>query len=188
MVACSNGAAAVGANEIEGFLFGNAGFKAAAAAGFIHARGAHYDQVVGIDQALGVFCGIATTYTDSEGFGDRFGERQQFRHGWKRTAHVVGIQARDNHLLAAVGQLAGNLDKAWPKEIGFVDSDDVCTPIQARKEIGDALNRLGFHPDVGVRHDLVERVAVVNDRLEYLNAFASDDGAPQPAHQFLALA
>jgi hypothetical protein len=47
---------------------------------------------------------------------------------------------------------------------------------------------LGRHPLIAVRDDLAVRVAVVQNRLEDLDPFARNPGAPQAADQFLALA
>ena len=68
------------------FKSGKVRLKAAAAAGFIHSRGAHNDEVFIGDQALRVLGRIAALHADGKRFGDLVGHGKQLRHGMKGAA------------------------------------------------------------------------------------------------------
>ena len=83
-------------------------------------------------------------------------------------------------------KLRGHRDQFLPEEVGFVDPYHFGAPVQPRKNFSRILHRLRLHAPVGVRDDFVARIAVVQNRLEHLDAFARDHGAAQAAHQLFA--
>ena len=62
-------------DKIHLHLFWDAGFEAAAAAGFVHVGAGDYDEIFGASEALCVLGRIAAAHTNGEGFGDGFGMR-----------------------------------------------------------------------------------------------------------------
>jgi hypothetical protein len=141
--------------ELQKRLFRHARLKAAPAARLVHSAGAHYDQVVRLHQPLGMLGGIAAAHADGQRFGDRFGQAQQFRHGRKRAAHVVGIQAGDEHLLSAVGKMRRDLDQVWSEKVRFIDAHHFGPGIQMRQNVGGGLNGLRLHAQIVMRNDFV---------------------------------
>src|ERR1035441_7226237 len=95
---------ALGSDKIEFGLLRYTGLEASAAARFVHIGSAHHDEVVRPAQALRMLGGIAAAHADGERLGDGFGLRQQVRDGGERAAEVVGIEAGDDDLFAAVGE------------------------------------------------------------------------------------
>ena len=50
--------------------------------------------------------------------------------GRKGPSHKVRVEAGENHLLAAVGELFSNFDQIRPHEISLVDADHLGPPIE----------------------------------------------------------
>ena len=126
---------AFGFDEIELGLLRYAGLEASAAARFVHIGSAHHDQVVRPAQALRVLGGIAAAHADGQRLGDGFGMGQQVRNGRERPSQVVGIQAGDDHLLAAIGEPLRHLHQLRTHEIGLVDADHFAAPIDALRDL-----------------------------------------------------
>jgi len=64
--------------------------------------------------------GIAAADTDREQFGDFFGDGEEARHGFKRAASVIGIQAGDDHPFTKIRELGANVDNFVAEELRFV--------------------------------------------------------------------
>ena len=63
---------------------------------------------------------------------------------------------------------------ACPREVGFVDAYYLGAPVQTGKYFSRILHRFRLHALFGVGNDFVARIAVVQNRLEYLHPFARD--------------
>src|SRR5712664_1465316 len=89
--ACGGGA--VARDELWAVLFFlrecGIGLEAAAAAGFVGAHRADNNQLLALDEALGVNGRIAAAHTDGEQLGDLLGDGEQARHRFEWAAPVV---------------------------------------------------------------------------------------------------
>src|SRR5713101_3761057 len=81
------------------------GLEAAAAASFVHSRGADDDQLFAVEKALGVHRGIAAAHADGEQLGDFFGDGEKAGHGLEGSAAIIGVEAGDDDALAEVGEM-----------------------------------------------------------------------------------
>jgi hypothetical protein len=72
-------------------------------------------------QSLRVFSGISTAHADRQHLGDRFRQAEQIRHRRKRTAQVIRVEPRDNHLLADIGQVGRDIRQSRTEEVRLVD-------------------------------------------------------------------
>jgi hypothetical protein len=127
--------------ELHDFLLGDAGFEAAAAAGFVHSGGSDDDEVVRFDQALGVLGGVAAADADGKGLGDGFGETEQLRHGAEGAAEVIRVEAGDDDLLAAVGQRAGPMKFASSTPTTSVRQSMRCSMSLVESSASDFMRR-----------------------------------------------
>ena len=112
--AAASGSGAVAGDELWTFLFllgqGGIGLETAPAARFVRAGGANNNELFAFDEALGVDRGIATAHANGQELGDLFGDREQARHRFERTAAVISVQACDDHALPQIGELGANLN------------------------------------------------------------------------------
>src|SRR5581483_3369917 len=175
-------------DEIERVLPGRACLETAPAAGFVEARRADHDQIIGCHQALGEFRRSAALHTDGQGFGDLFGQGKQGGNRLKRAAQVVRIESGYNHLFAHVRQPACHLRQFWAEKVCFIDSDQFGPDLQKLQNLARRVDGLRRYAQVAMRNDLVARVAIVNGGLEYLNPLTGDHAAPHAADQLFAFA
>src|SRR5207237_4231189 len=59
---------------------------------------------------------------------------QEFRHGMKGTAKIVGIQSGNDDALSHVGESDNEFDDRVTEELRFVDADDLGAEIDLRSE------------------------------------------------------
>ena len=72
--------------------------------------------------------GTAATHANGVYLGDILGNGHQPRHGAKRLAHEVHVQACDDDAHALVGQLLAHVRQLIVKVLGFVDAESSGTP------------------------------------------------------------
>ena len=128
-----------------------------------------------------MFSRVSTADADGESFGDRLGQAEQFGHGAKRAAEIIGIESGDDHLLAAIGELAGDIDQVGAEEIRLVDADYLRAPVELLQDFRGTVDRIGFHALIAVGDDFVDGVSIVDGRFEDLHALAGDAGAAEAA-------
>jgi hypothetical protein len=100
----------------------------------------------------------------------------------------IGVQAGDNHLLAAVGEGLRDLHQPRSEEIRLVDADDLGARIGEKQNLADVIHDFGLHSHVGVADDFILGIASIEGGFEYLHAAAGDHRTPEPPDQFFALA
>src|SRR5579864_88298 len=162
--------------------------EAAPAARFVHARGAHDDQLFALDQALRVHRGIAAAHANGQQLGDFFGDGQKARHRLEGAAAIIGVQASDDHPLAQIGELAADVHDFVAKELRFVDTDHFRARLDLFHDFRSFEDVVGGDAQARMRDDFVGGVALVNGRLEDLHALAREFRAAQAADQLFALA
>lgn len=162
----------------------DAGLEAAATAGFVKSIGSDEDEVGRFDEALGVLCRVATAHADGEGFGDRFGEGEEFRDGRKGAAQIVCVEPGNDHLFTGIGELLDNLNEFGAHEVGLIDAHYLGSPVEFGENFRSVCNDFRFEPRVCVGDNFVGRVALINDRFEDLNPTARDHGTAKAADEF----
>src|SRR5712692_10043823 len=186
------GGGAVAGDELRAVLLflgeGGIGFEAAAAAGFVGAHCADNNQVFAIDKPLRVNRGIAAADADREQLGDFFGDGEEARHRFERTAAVIGVQAGDDHALAEIRELGANIHYLVAEELRFVNADNFRARREFFHDFGGFENAVRRNAKAGMGHDFVGGVAFVDGRLEDLHALARDFRATQTADQLFAFA
>lgn len=89
-----------------------------------------------------MFRRVPATHADSQGLRDGLRHGQQIGHGRERTPHVVGVEPGDDYLLAAVGQLVGNIYQALVEEVRFVDANHLSSRVEELQDLGGGLDAL----------------------------------------------
>jgi 2-hydroxy-3-keto-5-methylthiopentenyl-1-phosphate phosphatase len=181
------GGAQGGAGELQNLLFRQPRLKATAAACFIGSAGAHDNEVFRVHQALRVFRRIPAAHADCQHFGDGFGQCEQIGHRRKGPPEVVGVEAGDDYLFAAIGQLLSDFHQALSKEVGFVYANHFRAPVELGEDLRHIPNDFRFHPHIAMRDDLIEGIADVDGGFESLDSFAGNARAAQAADELFAL-
>ena len=159
------------------------GDEAAAAAGFVSVGRADDDARVLLDDALRVVGGLAAANADGVRLGDVLGDGEQLRHRLEGLAGVVLIEAGDDDARAASGEFVGDLDEPLIEELSLVNADNFGVGLGERKDFVRRLDDVRLVAHLGMRHDVIARIARVDLRLEDLHTLARDLGAAQAADQ-----
>ena len=168
-------------------LLGPGGVVAVAAEGLVDVFFAEEDQVLALDEAVGMVREGAAADADGVHFLHVLGDRHQARHGPERLAEEVGVEAGHDDAYAAVGQRLAHVDERVVEELGLVHADD----LHVRGDLehvggvadgggGDLMEVVGDDFDVGV--------ALVHAGLEDGYFLVGELGAAQAPDEFFGLA
>src|SRR5208283_939678 len=94
----------------------------------------------------------------------------------------------NDHALAQIGELYAALDQAFAEKLRFVYADHLRARRDFRENVFAGGHQLRIQLQAGVRDDTVLGVALVDYRLENLNALFRNFRASQAANEFLTLA
>ena len=150
-------------------------------------RVADFDLRVAAGDALRVVRGAAAAHAHRVHLRHFLGHREQRGHRAERPALEILIESGGDDADAGVGELHADVDDSGVEELHFVDADDLHADLDARQQLRARGDGQRFQPPVIARHDFVGCEAIVDDRLEDLNALPRDDRAAQPADQLFRL-
>src|SRR6516225_1760247 len=160
---------------------------AAAAARLVEIGAADQHAPAAAHLAVGAVGGATAHHADGEGLGDVLRDGEQVRHGLERPPRVVLVEPGHDHALAAARQALAHPHQVGTEELALVDADDLgVAPVV--EDLARVADRVRGDAQLAVRDDVVAGVAVVDHRLEDLDALARDLGASQAADQLLGLA
>ena len=120
---------------------------------------------------------------------DVLGDRHELGNRPEGAAPEVQIQPGDDHSNAEVGEFGHQLDESPVEELRLVDAHDLDPETQLLPHF--VAGRHGHRGQAAVvpsREQVGLAAAGVGCDPEHLDALAADQGAAEPAHQFLALA
>src|SRR5918997_181053 len=167
---------------------------AVAAAGLVALLGPHEDDRGGgggrasVYEALGAGGVPAAAGADGPELDYLVGLGEQPRHRAEGLAAEVHVEARRDHLVAGVGELAGGLHDARVEELGLLDGDDVGRGVHPLQELGAGADGDGLVGDAVVRPDLVVLRTGLKRVLEDLHPAAGVERAAGEPDQLLRLA
>src|SRR5207302_11331983 len=93
----------------------------------------------------------------------------QFRHWTQRSGQEVQLETRDHQVPAGVGELLQQINDGLFKELSFVDVDHARVRTQLVTQVLDAGDGYGRESNIAVRGHGLQRVTVVECRLEGLD-------------------
>ena len=142
--------------------------------------------------------GAPRLHTHGMQFGHLFGQGQQQRHGAKRHAFVVEVEARHNDAVALVGQFVADLWKSFVEELGLVHRHDgkpfaptwlasPCVLDVVPKRLA-AVHDNGAHGVFVVAHDFDVVVPRVRRGLEQRHGQLGDVGPADASEQLFCFA
>ena len=106
-------------------MFVDVGVEVGAAAGFVEAGGADYDEFLALAEALGVDGGLAAGHADGGELGDLVGEGHEVGDGAEGLVGEGGVEAGEDDALAEVDEFEGERDDVGVEELDLVEADDV---------------------------------------------------------------
>src|SRR5438270_8089436 len=162
--------------------------KAAAAARLVAVRSADDDLALDLHDALRVVGGLAAADADGVRLGDVLGDGEELRHRLEGLARVVLVESGDDDTKATLRERVGDRDEFVVEELPLVNADDLRVRLDLREYLSRRARDARFVAHLGVRDDVVARVAHINFGLEDLHLQARDPGAAQAAYEFLRLA
>ena len=108
-----------------GLVFVEKGVEVCAAAGFVKAGCADYDELLRLAEALGVDGRLAADHADGGELGDLVGESHEVGDGAEGLVGKGGVEASEDDALAEVNELEGEGDDVGVEELRFIEADDV---------------------------------------------------------------
>jgi hypothetical protein len=140
------------------------------------------------DEALRSARGRAADRADGVHLGHLFRDGHELGHRREGAPQVVLVEARRDDAHAAVGEPLAHLDDAAVEELRLVDGDDLGLLVDARLQALARGDRDGVHAHGLVRDDARGVVAVVDARLERLDALPGEERALEAPDELLGLA
>ena len=121
------------------------------------------------------------------GLGDELGNAEKLRHRLERPAHVILVQARDDHPFPLDRELIDGVDQLRIEKLPFVDADDLRSGVDGIQDLLCFPDKLGLHLHVAVADDVIFTESAVEQRLENLDSLFCDLCPAKTADEFFAL-
>src|SRR2546423_7870564 len=162
--------------------------EAAAAARLVRVGCADDDLALDLDDALRVVGGLAAADADGVRLCDVLGDGEELRHRLERFSGVVLVESGDDDAHAALRERVRHIDQFVVEELTLVNADDLRVRLDLREYLGSRARDSRLVSHLGVRDDVIARVAHVNFGLEDLHFEARNLRAPKASYEFFRLA
>lgn len=161
--------------------------KMPAAQWFVNIRFAKHYLSFLFNDPVGILCQVPANGTNGVNLGNIFGHGQQGRHGTKRPAKVIHVEAGNDHPDPAIGQGVAHRRQLIIEKLGFINADHIKIighqQNLARRMNGGALNGIGI-----VRNNIPGMIALVDHRLVDLKLLLRNAGTLHPPNELFGLA